>query len=83
MCLAVPGKIISFEGEPLLRMARIDYGGIIKKASLAFLPDAEVEDYVLVHAGVAISKIDEEAALKTYAYLEEIGEIEELKDADT
>jgi hydrogenase expression/formation protein HypC len=80
MCLAIPGKIKSIESryDGLVRMAKVQFGGITKEASLEMLPAADVGDYVLVHVGVAISKIDEEEAMKTYKYLEEIGEIDEL-----
>lgn len=82
MCLAVPGKIknIELQHDGLVRMAKIAFGGIIKEASLELLPEAEIGDYVLVHVGVAISKIDEEEAQKTFKYLEEIGEVGELED---
>ncbi|HKK87275.1 MAG TPA: HypC/HybG/HupF family hydrogenase formation chaperone [Saprospiraceae bacterium] len=80
MCLAIPGKIQSIEKkfDGLVKMAKVQFGGIIKEASLEMLPHAKEGDYVLVHVGVAISKIDEEEALKTFEYLEEIGEIDEL-----
>ena len=80
MCLAIPGKIksITFEYDGTVRMANVLFGGITKKASLEMVPDAEVGDYVLVHVGVAISKVDEEEALKSFEYLKEIGEIDEL-----
>ncbi len=82
MCLAVPGKIKSIEHlyDGKVRMAKISFGGIIKEASLEMLPDADVDNYVLVHVGVAISKVDEEEAQKTFKYLEEIGELGELED---
>ncbi|MEK7200006.1 MAG: HypC/HybG/HupF family hydrogenase formation chaperone [Bacteroidota bacterium] len=80
MCLAIPGKIQSIETihNGLVRMAKVSFGGIIKEASLEMLPAANVGDYVLVHVGVAISKVDEEEAAKTFEYLKEIGEIDEL-----
>lgn len=80
MCLAIPGKIKSIESQydGLVRMANVVFGGITKQASLEMLPDAQVGDYVLVHVGVAISKIDEAEAEKTFSYLKEIGEIDEL-----
>lgn len=82
MCLAIPGKIQSIEMmyDGLVRMAKVSFGGIIKQASLEMLPSADVGDYVLVHVGVAISKIDEAEAAKTFEYLKEIGEIEELME---
>ena len=63
-------------------MAKVSFGGITKEASLEMLPDADVDDYVLVHVGVAISKVNEEEAQKTFKYLEEIGELGELEDVD-
>lgn len=80
MCLAIPGKIQSIDTihNGLVRMAKVSFGGIIKEASLEMLPAADIGDYVLVHVGVAISKIDEEEAAKTFEYLKEIGEIDEL-----
>ncbi|MFN3848633.1 MAG: HypC/HybG/HupF family hydrogenase formation chaperone [Spirosomataceae bacterium] len=80
MCLAIPGKIKSIETQynGLVRMANVVFGGITKQASLEMLPDAQIGDYVLVHVGVAISKIDEEEAEKSFSYLKEIGEIDEL-----
>ena len=84
MCLAIPGKIKSIETlhNGLVRMAKVSFGGITKEASLEMLPEAQVDDYVLVHVGVAISKVDEEEAQKTFKYLEEIGELGELEDVD-
>ncbi len=59
-------------------MAKVSFGGIVKQASLEMVPDAQIGDYVLVHVGVAITKVDEEEAAKTFEYLKEIGEIDEL-----
>lgn len=80
MCLAIPGKIQSIETihNGLVRMAKVSFGGIIKEASLEMLPAANIGDYVLVHVGVAISKVDEEEAARTFEYLKEIGEIDDL-----
>jgi len=77
MCLAIPGKIITISGqEPLSRMGQVSYGGITKEASLAFVPDAKEGDYILVHAGIAISIVREDEAQKIFEYLEQIGEAE-------
>ena len=74
MCLAVPGCILSIEGDdPLLRSGRVAFAGIVKQASLAYVPEARVGDYVLVHAGFAITILDEMEARRTLAYLEELG----------
>ena len=83
MCLAIPGKIksIEYQYNGLVKMAQVVFGGITKQASLEMLPDAEVGDYVLVHVGVAISKIDEDEAKKTFEYLKEIGELDELVES--
>ena len=82
MCLAIPGKIeliqTSDDGE--MRMARVSFGGIIKDVSLEMLPEAQVDDYVLVHVGVAISKVNEEEAHRVYQYLKELGELMDLAD---
>lgn len=76
MCLAIPGKVISVE-EGLTRIARVQFGGITRTASLDFVPEAGVGDYVLVHVGFAISKIDEEEARKT---LEDLQTLANLQD---
>jgi hydrogenase expression/formation protein HypC len=80
MCLAIPGRIkeIELQYGGAVRMAKVLFGSIIKEASLEMVPTAEVGDYVLVHVGVAISKVNEEEAAKTFEYLKEIGEIDEL-----
>ena len=81
MCLAIPGKIVSISGdEPLQRMGRIDFAGIFKQASLAFVPEAKVGDYVIVHVGFAISRVDEEEAHKVFEYLKEMESLDELKE---
>ena len=80
MCLAIPGKIQSIESQydGLVRMAQVSFGGIMKQASLEMVPQAQEGDYVLVHVGVAISLVNEEEAQKTFTYLAQIGELEEL-----
>ena len=75
MCLGVPGEVQTIvEGD--LRMGRVVFGGVIKEVCLAYVPEAEVGDFVVVHAGFAISRIDREAAERVFAYLDEIGEAE-------
>ncbi len=72
MCLAVPGKIVSINdnnNDPLLRSARISFGGIIKEVSLAYLPEAQIGQYVIVHVGFALTILDEEEAQTTLNYL--------------
>ncbi len=73
MCLGIPGKILNVEDDEL-RMARVEFGGIVKEACLAYVPEARAGDYVIVHAGFAISRVDEEQARQVFAYLEAIEE---------
>jgi hydrogenase expression/formation protein HypC len=83
MCLAVPGKIISIEGEDLARTARVSFGGIVREVSLAYVPEAQLGDYAIVHVGMAISLLDEDEALRTFEYLKQIGELEELEASES
>ena len=81
MCLAVPGKILSIEGtDPMLRTAKVDFGGIAKQINLAYVPEANVGDYVLVHVGFAISTIDEEEARQVFDYLRQMGDLAEIEN---
>jgi hydrogenase expression/formation protein HypC len=81
MCLAIPGKILSIRGEdPLERTGKIDFGGILKEASLAYVPEVVVGDYVIVHVGFALSRVDEEEAQKIFEYLKEMEELGDLKE---
>jgi hydrogenase expression/formation protein HypC len=80
MCLAVPGKIVSIEGDdPILRSGRVDFSGIVKQVNLAYVPEAKVGDYVLVHVGFAINIIDEAEANQVFEYLREMGDLAELE----
>ena len=81
MCLAVPGKILSITGDdPMLRTGKVSLGGIVKEVSLAYVPEAQVDDYVLVHVGFAISRIDEAEAAEVFEILKEMDELEGLDD---
>jgi hydrogenase expression/formation protein HypC len=80
MCLAVPGKIVSVSGEDLARQARVDFGGVLKEVNLAYVPEAQIGEYVLVHVGFAISVVDEEEAGKVFGYLKEMDQLGELGD---
>jgi len=80
MCLAVPGKIVSVSGnEPLWRTGKVSFGGIVKEVNLAFVPEAAVGDYVLVHVGCAISRVDEQEAKRVFEYLRQMDELRELE----
>lgn len=80
MCLAIPGKVIEITGQldETFRTGKVSFGGICKEVNLRMVPDAQPGDYVLVHVGVAIGKVDEEEAIKVFSYLKEMGEVEEL-----
>jgi len=81
MCLAVPGKIVSVREEgSFLRSGRVEFGGVAREVNLACVPEAGVGDYVIVHVGMAISKLDEEEASRIFSYLREMNELGELKD---
>ena len=80
MCLAIPGKIESVSGDdPLTRMGKINVGGILKEACLAYVPEAGVGDYVIVHVGFAISRLDEDEAQKVFEYLKQLDGLGELQ----
>lgn len=78
MCLAIPGKIESVEGENLTRVGKVSFGSVVKKVNLGFVPEAAIGDYVLVHVGVAISRIDEKEAEEVFRYLDQIGDLDQL-----
>ncbi len=81
MCLAIPGEIVSISGEDeFLRTAKVRFGDVSKEVSLAMTPEAQVGQYVLIHAGLAISVVDEEEAAETLAYLSHIGETLDEED---
>jgi hydrogenase expression/formation protein HypC len=80
MCLGVPGKVVSLNPTPLgMTMGRVSFGGITKEVCMAYVPDAVVGDYVVVHVGFAIAKIDEVEAAQVFEYLREINELGELE----
>ena len=79
MCLAIPGKIESIAGDDSLsRSGKVNFGGIVKEVNLAFVPEAEIGDYVIVHVGFAISRLDEAEATKVFDYLKQMSELDEL-----
>ena len=79
MCLGVPGKILSIQGaDPLTRTGRVSFGGIIKDVNLAYVPEARVGHFVIVHVGFAISTVDEAEAAQVFEYLAQMDELREL-----
>jgi hydrogenase expression/formation protein HypC len=84
MCLAIPGKVESISGDdPLTRMGKVNFGGILKDASLAYVPEAKVGDYVIVHVGFALSRLDEAEAHKVFEYLKRMEELGGLGEGGT
>lgn len=80
MCLGVPGKVISLQPDPYgMTMGKVSFAGIVKEVCLAYTPEVQLGDYVIVHVGFAISVIDEAEAMRVFSYLEEMGELEELE----
>ena len=81
MCLAIPGKIISVTGDdPLWRLGKVDFGGIQKEVNLACVPEAKIGDYVIVHVGFALSRVEESEANAVFEYLRQMDELQELKE---
>ena len=81
MCLAIPGKIESITGnDPLARTGKVNFGGILKEVNLTYVPDAQIGDYVIVHVGFALSKVDEAEANQVFDYLKQMEELSELQD---
>ncbi|MBZ5610142.1 MAG: HypC/HybG/HupF family hydrogenase formation chaperone [Acidobacteriia bacterium] len=82
MCLAIPGKIVAFHERNGVRMGKIDFGGITRDACLEYVTDAALGDYVMVHVGFAISKVDEQEAARTYKYLAEMDQLTEIESPE-
>ena len=82
MCLSIPGKLVEITSQldDTFRMGKVSFDGVIKEVSLTLVPEAKVEDYVMVHVGAAISIVDEEEAQKTFSLLKQLGELNDLED---
>ena len=85
MCLSIPGKLIEITAQldETFRTGRVSFDGVIKEVSLTLVPEAKVNDYVLVHVGAAISMIDEDEAKKTFDLLKQLNELQDLDPPDT
>jgi hydrogenase expression/formation protein HypC len=83
MCLAIPGKLIEISQDSHgVRMGKANFGGIVKQVCLEYTPEVSAGDYVLVHVGFALGKVDEEEAARTYRLLEEMNQLTELEVPD-
>ena len=81
MCLGVPGKVLEIEPNSLgMTMGKVSFGGIAKEVCLAYVPEAEVGDYVIVHAGFAISRLDEAEAMEVFELLNQMEELAAAED---
>jgi hydrogenase expression/formation protein HypC len=76
MCLGIPGRVLEVHEDRGTRMALVDFGGVTKTVCLAYVPEVEVDDYTIVHAGFAITKLDEASALETLGVLRDLGAID-------
>jgi hydrogenase expression/formation protein HypC len=81
MCLAIPGRIETVQGEdPVLRTGRVNFGGILKEVSLAYVPEAVAGDYVIVHVGFALSVVEPDEAARIFEYLKQMDDLSELSE---
>jgi hydrogenase expression/formation protein HypC len=83
MCLAIPGKVVERFAANGMQMARVQFGGVVREACLDYVPETLVGEYVLVHVGFAISRVNEEEARRTYEALAELGQLTELDAPET
>jgi hydrogenase expression/formation protein HypC len=79
MCLAIPGRVVETHELDGMKMAKVNFGGMIKSVCLAYTPDAVPGDYVLVHVGFALSRVNQEEAERTFKLLEELGQLDEIR----
>jgi hydrogenase expression/formation protein HypC len=82
MCLAIPGKVVETYREHDVLMGRVEFGGVFKRVCLEHVPEVSVDEYVLVHVGFALSKIDEAEARRVFALLEELDQLDELDEPE-
>ncbi|HYT91581.1 MAG TPA: HypC/HybG/HupF family hydrogenase formation chaperone [Gemmataceae bacterium] len=82
MCLGIPGRVVETYREHDVLMAKVDFGGVFKRACLEHVPEAKPGDYVLIHVGFALSRIDEEEAQRVFALLKELRQLDELEAPD-
>ena len=80
MCLAVPGRVVETYREHEVLMGKVDFGGVSKRVCLEHIPEVQPDDYVLVHVGFALSRIDEAEARRVFEFLEQMDQLDELKE---
>ena len=79
MCLAIPGRVVETHEADGMKMAKVNFGGMLKSVCLVYTPDAMPGDYVLVHVGFALSRVNQEEAERTFKLLEELGQLDEIR----
>ena len=79
MCLGIPGKVVETYRDHDLLMGKVDFGGVCKRVCLEHVPEVKINDYVLVHVGFALARIDEAEAVRVFALLEEMNQLDDLK----
>lgn len=82
MCLAIPGKIVELHENTGIRMGKVEFGGVTREVCMEYVGEACLGDYVMVHVGFAIGKVDEEEAARTYKFLETMDQLSELDDGE-
>jgi len=84
MCLAIPGKLISIDEniEPAFRTGKVSFDGVVREVNLSMVPEACINEYVLVHVGTAIGMIEEEEAKKVFDFLKQNGEMDEIRETE-
>jgi len=80
MCLGIPGKVVETYQEDDILMGKVDFGGVSKRVCLEHVPEVRPDDYVLVHVGFALSRIDEAEARQVFAFLEQMNQLDELEE---
>ncbi len=81
MCLGIPGKVVEVTPSELgIVTGKVDFGGVVKDVNLSYTPEVAVGEYVVVHVGFSISTLDEQGAAEVFRYLEELGDVAELRD---
>jgi len=80
MCLGIPGKVVETYHEHDVLMGRVEFGGVAKRVCLEHVPEVRIDDYVLVHVGFALSRIDEVEARRVFAFLEGMNQLDDLKE---
>jgi len=82
MCLGIPGKLLALHQQDGLPMGKVEFGGIVKDICLAYVPEAQIGDYVLVHVGFALSRIDEQEAQEIFSYIQQIEALSDVDDRE-